>query len=246
MKTILILAFILISFACTRIFITDSGQEISYHGQQYKILKAGDQYWMSENLATNTYRNGKKIPFITDSLIWPEMKTPGCGYYKNDTANLKKYGMLYNFYAVDGGKLCPAGWRVPSHEDWNKLEEILGGQFRSGGKMKAVTGWKGKHISGDDIGFSALPGGYRLNDDFLAGYEAIWWSSTIADTRYFQKVDMDEAYRKLVGNNTYAWGRKISYTGENLFSTLNLRENGFSVRCVKAKKEKKMTGPPVK
>jgi uncharacterized protein (TIGR02145 family) len=246
MRTIIYIVFILINTGCTRIFVSDGGQAISYHHRQYKILKAGDQYWMSENLATNSYRSGKKIPLIMDYSIWPEMNTPGCGYYKNDTSNLRKYGMLYNFYAVDGGKLCPSGWRVPSHEDWNKLEDILGGQFRSGGKMKATTGWKGKHISADDIGFNALPGGYRLNDDFLAGYEAIWWSSTIADTRYFQKVNMDEAYQTLMGKNTYVWGRKISYNGSTLLSTLNLRENGFSVRCVKAKKEKKMTGPPVK
>jgi uncharacterized protein (TIGR02145 family) len=246
MKTIVFLAFIFAISGCTRIFISDGGQEISYHGKRYKILKAGDQYWMAENLATKTYRYGKKIPLITDYKIWPEMKTPGCGYYKNDSSNLRKYGMLYNWYAVEEGKLCPAGWRVPSHEDWNRLEEILGGQFRSGGKMKALSGWKGKHISGDDIGFNALPGGYRLNDDFLEGFEAIWWSSTIADTRYFQKVNLDETYRSLVGKNTYIWGRKISFNGSTLFSTLNLRENGFSVRCVKAKKEKQMTGPPVK
>jgi uncharacterized protein (TIGR02145 family) len=246
MRIIVFIAFILIASGCTRIFVSDGGQKISYHHRQYKILKTGEQYWMAENLATGTYRNGKKIALISDHTIWPELKTPGCGYYNNDTANLRQYGMLYNWYAVDGGKLCPAGWRVPSHEDWNKLEEYLGGQFRSGGKMKAVTGWKGKHVSGDDIGFNALPAGYRLNDDFFQGFEAIWWSSTIADTRYFQKVDMNEEYKNLVGNNTYVWGRKISYTGSTLYSTLNLRENGFSVRCVKAKKEKQMTGPPVK
>jgi uncharacterized protein (TIGR02145 family) len=245
MKTIVCLAVMLVFTGCSKLLITGSGPKISYHNKQYNVIKAGNQYWMAENLATDTYRNGEKIQLITDYDIWPELNTPGCGYYKNDTANLSRYGLLYNWYAVDAGKLCPAGWRVPSHEDWNKLEETLGGQFRAGGKMKAVSGWKGRLVSGNDIEFNAVPGGYRLNNDFLAGYEAIWWSSTIADTRYFQKVKMDETYRNLVGN-TYVWGRKISYTGTTLYSTLNLRNNGFSVRCVKAKKEKKMTGPPVK
>ncbi len=246
MKTIILLALLFVISGCSRIFVTAGGGEISYHKKKYKVVKAGSQYWMAENLATDSYRSGKKVPLITDYPKWPEMNTPACGYYDNDTANLRKYGMLYNWYAVDGGQLCPSGWRVPSHEDWNKLEETLGGQFRAGGKMMATTGWKGRLISGNDIGFTALPGGYRLNDDFLKGYEAIWWSSTIADTRYFQKVNMDEAYQTLMGKNTYVWGRKISYTGPTLLSTLNLQENGFSVRCVKAKKEKKMTGPPVK
>lgn len=242
MKIKIIVALLLMS-GCSRIYYSDGGREISYHGDHYKIIKVGDQYWMSENLATKTYRNGKKIPFISDYKIWPELNTPGCGYYKNDTTFLRKYGMLYNWYAVNNGKLCPAGWRVPSHEDWNRLEENLGGQSRSGGKMKAVSGWKGKHVSGDDVGFNALPGGYRLNDDFLEGYDAIWWTSTLADTRYFQKSNIDEAYRSLAGSNTYIWGRKISYNSTTLFSTMNLRENGFYVRCVKGKKEKKMTGP---
>jgi uncharacterized protein (TIGR02145 family) len=246
MKTIIISALVIILSGCSRIFVTDGGQEISYHQKQYKIIKAGNQYWMASDLATDSYRNGKKIPLITDYRIWPEMKTPGCGYYNNDTANLPKYGMLYNWYAVNTGQLCPYGWRVPSHEDWNRLEETLGGQFRAGGKMKGVAGWKGAHVTGNDIGFNAVPGGYRLNGDFLEGEDANWWSTTIADTRYFQKVDMDEEYKKRLGNNTYAWGRKIRSVGPTLLSTLNLRENGFSVRCVKAKKEKKMTGPPVK
>lgn len=246
-KLFVILTIIFLFTGCTKSFLPSHGrQEITYHGKRYKILKAGDQYWMSENLATSTYRYGKKIPLITNYDIWPDMKTPGCGYYQNDTSELRKYGMLYNWYAVNGGKLCPARWRVPSHEDWNKLEEYLGGQFRSGGKMKAVSGWKGNHVSGDDIGFNALPGGYRLNNDFLEGFEAIWWSSTVADSRYFQKVEPDEPYRSLAASNKYIWGRKIVYDSSVFYSTLNLSENGFSVRCVKAKREARMEGPPVK
>jgi uncharacterized protein (TIGR02145 family) len=244
MKTLIGLALILVFTGCARFIVTKGDTKITYHNKQYKVIKAGNQYWMAENLATDSYRSGKKIPLISDYHIWPEMNTPGCGYYDNDTANLSRYGMLYNWYAVDAGKLCPAGWRVPTHEDWNKLEETLGGQSNAGAKMKSVSGWEGNHVSGDDIGFNALPGGYRLNNDFLAGKEAIWWSSTKADTRYFQKVQINDAYKDLVGSNTYVWGRKIRNVSSDLSSTLNLRNNGFAVRCVNAKKEKKMTGPP--
>jgi uncharacterized protein (TIGR02145 family) len=245
MKNEAIVFFILLFLltGCSGILFSGSGrQEIKYHGKRYKIISAGDQYWMSENLATETYRYGKKIKLITDYSIWPEMKTPGCAFYKNDTSNLRKYGLLYNWYAVDGGRLCPAGWRVASHEDWNILEEHLGGQLYSGLKMKAVTGWKGKHVSGDDIGFKALPGGYRLNDDFVAGFEAIWWTSSLANDSYFQKVKIDEAYRQLASSNTYVWGRKIQYNKSDLITTLNLRENGFSVRCVKTNRRSRLKG----
>jgi uncharacterized protein (TIGR02145 family) len=221
------------------IFLSGCSKEfVRYHGHKYKAIQAGEQYWMAENLATRSYRLGKKIPLVNDYNVWPEMTTPECGYLNNDTSKLRKYGMLYNWYAVNGGKICPFGWRVPSHEDWLKLEKQLGGQLPAGGKMKAVSGWKGKHVSGDDIGFKALPGGYRLNNDFLEGFEAIWWTSSVADSSYFQKVKLDEPYRSLAFNHVYIWGRKIVSNSTELISTLNQRENGFSVRCVKVKSAK--------
>ena len=231
MKIILFFVSLLLLSGCSKEF-------VRYHGHKYKAIQAGDQYWMAENLATKSYRSGKKIPFITDYSIWPEMMTPGCGYLNNDTSKLRKYGMLYNWYAVAGGKLCPVKWRVPSHEDWLNLEKYLGGQFRAGGKMKAVSGWKGRHVSGDDIGFKALPGGYRLNDDFLEGTEGIWWTTSVADASYFQDVKQNSTYLSLASHNIYIWGRKIVSNSSDLISTLNLRENGFSVRCVRMKKLK--------
>ena len=215
-----------------------SKEFVRYHGHKYKAIRAGDQYWIDENLLTKSYRSGKKIPLINDYNQWPEMITPACGNYNNDTSKIRTYGMLYNWYAVNQGNLCPKGWRVPSHKDWLKLEEQLGGQFIAGGKMKAVSGWKGRHVSGDDIGFKAFPGGYRLNGDFLEGTEAIWWTSSVADSSYFQNVSLSEPYGSLAKSNVYIWGRKIVSSSSELFSSLNLRENGFSVRCVKIKSAK--------
>ena len=231
MKLLFTLITLLILEGCSKEF-------VRYHGHKYKAIQAGDQYWMDENLVTKSYRSGKRIPLINDYDQWPEMLTPACGYYDNDTSKLHKYGMLYNWYSVNGGKLCPFGWRVPSHEDWLKLEDLLGGQTTAGGRMKSVSGWKGRHVSGDDKGFKALPGGYRLNGDFLEGTEAIWWTSTVADTSYFQKVKINDAYRSLAAANVYIWGRKIVSNSSALISTLNRRENGFSVRCVKIKSVK--------
>jgi len=188
------------------------------NGKNYKVIQAGDQYWMAENLATRTYRNGQKIPFIESPDVWKDIETPGCGYYNNDPTMLRKYGMLYNWYAVETGKLCPPGWRVASNDDWVKLETSLGGHLRAGGKMKSVTGWKGKHVSADDINFNALPGGYRLNEDFMEGFAAIWWSSTSVDDQW-------------------VWGRRIDYDSAELLNTFNNRQNGFSVRCVKKKSD---------
>jgi uncharacterized protein (TIGR02145 family) len=212
---------------------------VRYHGHQYHVIKAGKQYWMDENLATDRYRFGRKIPVITDTNVWPELTGPGCCYSSNDSSMLMKYGMLYNWNAVNGGKLCPPGWRVPTNIDWLVLEERLGGEKIAGGKMKAVSGWFGRHVSGDDIGFKALPGGYRLNGDFQEGKSAIWWSSTVSGMADFQNDSLYKSYTDLFKNKKYIWGRKIEYSSTRLFSTLNLPDNGFSVRCVKVRQNGK-------
>ena len=213
-----------------------SGDILTYHGGQYHKVVIGTQTWMKENLASSSYRMGRKISLVRDTYIWPDMESPACGYYSNDTAMLKKYGMLYNWYAVDGGKLCPLGWRVPTNEDWDELERHLGGYKFAGGRMKAIVGWDGKHISGDDAGFNALPGGYRLNEDFQEGMSGIWWSSTIADEESFQSEDMGKAYSDLMNSDLFIFGRRIDYGSTDLSTTLNKPDNGFSVRCVKSVK----------
>lgn len=196
-----------------------SATNIRYHGRTYGTVKIGDRLWMSENIATSSYRNGKHIPVINDTQLWTETYSPACGFYNGDTANLKRYGMLYNWYAVDAGELCPLHWRTATHEDWSELENAAGGQIYAGGRIKASDGWKGKHVSGDDLGFRALPAGYRLNEDFLAGWSAVWWTSTEAAPQW-------------------VWGRRLDYNNPELMNTLNNRSNGFSVRCVRVKKAK--------
>ena len=215
------------------ILLTGCSKEwIRYHGIKYNLIRAGEQVWMAENLASASFRTGRKIPVVKDYGIWPELETPACGYYKNDTSMLRKYGMLYNWYVVGGGKLCPFGWHVPSNDDWLKLEEFLGGHLRAAGRMKAVSGWSGKHVSGDDIGFKALPGGYRLNEDFQEGESGKWWSSSVAVEVDFRNEIIDSYYKDLVSDYEFVWGRSID-SGTELQSTLNRRNNGFSVRCIK-------------
>jgi uncharacterized protein (TIGR02145 family) len=226
MNKILILAILFDLISCSR-------EIIKYGGHQYKVIKAGNQTWMAENLSTQAYRNGKNISLITDYSLWPDLKIPGCGYYRNDTSMLKKYGMFYNWCAVEGGKLCPRFWRVPTYKDWNKLEEYLGGYIRAGGKMKAISGWKYKHISGDDIGFKALPGGYRLNDDYEEGLTSVWWSSSIFKNNDFAGDELGASYQSLAGNDIWIWGIRITYSSSELMSTLNKPNNGFYIRCVK-------------
>lgn len=164
-------------------------------GNQYNTVTIGEQTWMAENLKTTKDCDGVGIPLITVNSVWPTLTTPGCGWYNNDIANKDIYGALYNWYAVQSGKLCPTGWHVPSDDDWTILSDFLGGPHVAGGKLKEVgtVHWRGPSIENigatDDYGFTALPGGYRhpavgeFGGNFynITGL-GIWWSSTKSST----------------------------------------------------------------
>lgn len=34
------------------------------------------------------------------------------------------YGAIYNWYAVDTKVLCPAGWHIPSDDEWKTLNYL--------------------------------------------------------------------------------------------------------------------------
>ena len=74
---------------------------------------------------------------MTDEAAWAGLSAPGYCWYKNEEATFKEtYGALYNWYTVSTGKLCPAGWHVPSDEEWTELTDYLGGEGKAGGKLK--------------------------------------------------------------------------------------------------------------
>jgi uncharacterized protein (TIGR02145 family) len=56
--------------------------------------------------------------------------------YDNLPANGNTYGALYNWFAVETGKLCPTGWHVPTDAEWTVLSDYLGGANIAGGKLK--------------------------------------------------------------------------------------------------------------
>ena len=79
------------------------------------------------NLKTTKYRNGDVIYFVTDSATWGELSTAAYCYYDDIKTNSTDYGALYNWYAVnDSRNIAPAGWHVPTDDDWKELEMYLG------------------------------------------------------------------------------------------------------------------------
>jgi uncharacterized protein (TIGR02145 family) len=179
-------------------------------------VKIGTQTWMSANLNVDKFRNGDVIPEAKSIVEWEmagEEGRPVWCYYENKKKNGKKYGKLYNFYAVNDPRgLAPEGWHVPSESEWIELENCLGGYEIAAKKLKSKSGWYEKGNGTDDFGFSAFPGGYRQEGTFQKLTEnGIWWSKEDNATYFF-----------------------IHYGGDNIGQGGDeSKQDGFSVRCIK-------------
>jgi len=189
-------------------------------GNIYHEVSIGTQIWMAENLKTTKYRNGDAIPNITDGTAWTKLTNGAYCYYNSDTANIRVYGNLYNWYSVsDSRNLAPAGWHVATDAEWSALRSWLGGTTVAGGKLKekGTAHWITPNTGASNSeGFTALPGGYRYFGAIFGSIlnNGYWWSSTAFDS----------------GS---AWCRYISNNSAEIFSSKINKELGFSVRCVK-------------
>jgi len=159
-------------------------------GNVYQTVLVGHQIWMSENLMATHYNDGTPINKITDKTDWaliPDGNFPSAYcYYNNDSTN--EMGALYTFGAVinnrnqkDKKAICPKGWHLPSHSEWNELFVFLdsNGYDEPGIALKSKTGWLDSGNGTDDIGFNGLPAGFRNSQTggfSDSGKVALWWT----------------------------------------------------------------------
>lgn len=201
-------------------------------GNNYPVVKIGNQLWMARNLNTTKYRNGEDIPYISDANDWKYAYAPAVCNHGNDVNNGAKYGKLYNFYAVaDSRKIAPVGWHVATKDEWNTLVNHVESHWsfivKPPKALAAHTDWKISTIDGtvgcnlnlnNFSGFTALPAGNRggfFNGTFFnIGEVAFWWTST-------ENSIQD------------AWHHYFSYDVYYTILDYNKKQYGLSVRCVK-------------
>lgn len=207
-------------------------------GNVYQTVQIGNQIWMAENLKVTNFKNGSPITNAIENSEWDSgyPLSAHCSY-KNDDTNVQKYGMLYNWYAVnDSRDIAPEGWHIPTDEEWIQLEMFLGMDqaeaysegnrgTNEGGKLKSTTGWDNNSYATNESGFSALPGGYRYgeaDDDYTSneatfeelGKEGKFWTST------------EES-------QGYAYARSLNYMEYDIRRYSPIKESGRSIRCIK-------------
>lgn len=206
------------------------GDEITdVDGNSYATVQIGEQCWMAENLNLTKDSDGNTI-------------TRHC--YNESEDNCDIYGGLYDWNTVMNGAgsshsnpsgvqgICPAGWHVPSNEEWKELELYLGMSewelddlepsrgvaSNTGGQIK-ISGtdfWQSPNSGAtNESGFSALPGG-EFNDSFFYNFRGLagfWWSSSEA-------------------HENRAWLRIVTFDSEGMLIMYRHISYGHSLRCL--------------
>lgn len=188
-------------------------------GNVYKTIAIGSQTWMVANLTTTKLNDGTPIPLVTDAKLWSGLESAACCWHDNNPAYHVTYGVLYNWYAVGTNKLCPAGWHVPTDEEWTLLTNYAGGEYVAGARLKeaGLIHWNSPNTGAtNQTYFRALPGGILNSSDSLFQYlhkTGCWWTSTAIKNLAFSRLMFDSSV--------------------SVEKVLTARTDGLSVRCIK-------------
>jgi uncharacterized protein (TIGR02145 family) len=127
--------------------------------------------------------------------------------------------------------ICPEGWHIPTDMDWKILEGSVDSEWSIGDPVWNLTEWRGfdaganlkeegtQHWwpgnTGTDLyGFTALPGGYYVQNSFWGvEYRAVFWSSDVS------------AYTNRILDAPESGVRRVTGT--------NPGGHAFSIRCIK-------------
>lgn len=189
-------------------------------GNVYNTVTIGSQVWLKENLKVTHYRNGDTIPNVVDNTAWSELTTGAYCNYGNNAGNSTEYGRLYNWFAVNDSRIIsPVGWHIATDAEWTILTDFLDGEDVAGGKLKEMgtVHWASPNVGAtNEVDFTALPGGYRANNEIYLGIHNIgsWWSASQS-------------------SSSEAWARGIFSDAINVDrGGYYEKKMGFSVRCV--------------
>jgi uncharacterized protein (TIGR02145 family) len=211
----------------------------------YPIVKIGNQWWMTKNLAvlpsvSRSSASSETLPyFYVFGYEGTSVSTAKA------TSNYSTYGTLYNWAAAMNSNassnlnpsgvrgVCPAGWHVPSDAEWTVLSDYLtlnGFGFQGSGSdiaksLAARNTWNTYNIAGttgnnpfsnNSSGFSALSSGGRDHNVF------------------FVNLGIDCAWWSSTESSASgAWLRVLAFNYDVMARDFYPKSDGYSVRCVK-------------
>lgn len=232
-------------------------------GNSYKTVKIGKQSWQAQNLNVQRFKNGDSIRLVKSAADWTKAainKEPACCYYAFQSKYGKRYGKLYNWYAVNDKRgLAPKSWHIPSLKEIGQLSNFLGND--AGIKLKSKKNWyfdksntTMKYLcienQGKDLfGFNAKAGGYV---DSTGNFQLLktfgnWWAAdetthnalklnlNFNDDNSQSEKKQDKEYvnsdlKQDTENAAFFW---LEYFSKFLDFSEDDKSCGFSVRCIK-------------
>jgi uncharacterized protein (TIGR02145 family) len=204
-----------------------------FDGNLYNTVQIGNQVWMAENMKTTRYADGTPVPDGTGIGSIAGNYTSKYWFVYDDSLKYKKeYGLLYTWTAAMNGSpgsaqnpsgvqgVCPTGWHVPSHPEWQELVEYLGGIEVAGGKLKetGTAHWNSPNTGATNSSFfSAVATGVRSpNGSYWNILNTVWFIST---------TELPDSYYHV---RPLGWERA---TAEDHYA--GSKDQGQAVRCLK-------------
>lgn len=194
-------------------------------GNAYTWVRYNGLDWMASN-----FRAGK--PYYDTKNMWGKDQI-GFDSKVQAMADYEMYGNLYTH--AEALANAPEGWRLPTDEDWKKLEQALGMSEKTSDQI----GWRGDNegvlIQQDEAGsgIHLLLGGYVSIRYFQHYFRQIreygyYWSSTIDESTPQPTVAF---YRRICFNSSKIERNVITLEEKSTSGTIYQRY--MSVRYVR-------------
>jgi uncharacterized protein (TIGR02145 family)/uncharacterized repeat protein (TIGR02543 family) len=178
-------------------------------GNIYTETTIGGKVWMVGNLKTTKYNDNTPISEVTNQATWDnQTNTPAFCWYSNDQSNKNPYGALYNWDAVNTGKIAPKGWHVATKDEWASLLQTNHCELKESGESH----WNDSYCHNNKSGFTAVAAGARNTSFYDLKGCAYFWTSTSEGSQFSDMVFISSSMAS---------------------STVTGTGNGCSIRCVK-------------
>jgi len=190
----------------------------SRDGKIYRTVVIGTQMWMAENLNLRfldswCYKSDSSYCNKHGRLYSWSTVMDAAGTFSTNSKNCGYYGEICSpTYPVRG--ICPEGWHLPDSTEWEKLFTAVGGQSIAGKMLKSTNGW---YNGTDAYGFSAFVTVYRrsttTNVEYIGDGARFWSASGNGNLEYYVAL--------------------VSYSDAAVAELSNVKNYGFSVRCLR-------------